>query len=431
MEPRYRIVYTGRLVRGVDPGQVIAALSERFQVKEMAARKMIQGGGRHVLKHNLDPDCAWRYQSTLGGIGLVTELEPVGSEGNSVVGDEISIVGPFSTVAPDPARTGPPVVSEACTSMPGGTQCPKCGAVAISPVTGVCDVCGVVAERYLARLATEGRDAPDAEGAPDPGDPLPPPVSQPTRSPGGDDKLPEPRSVPAGRGWAWFTDAWGQLLGQPWTWVGALVVLLLVYVALGLTPVIGVLTLGILGPMLTGGLMIGAHIQWNGGRFEITHLLAGFSRNPGDLALVGVAYLGLTLLMDFLVTFALIAGLSTVTPDLDALVLESQALGVPALGRVEPWLLLTALIGLLLSVPLMMAVLFAPALAAIDRLRVGQALRLSLVGCWRNLAPLAVVSLIGLLLGAVTVLTLGLALLVAMPLFTLALYHAYRDIYRG
>jgi len=429
MEPRYRIVFTGRLVQGMDPGEVVAALSERFQVKELTARKIIQGGRRYVLKHSLDPDYAWRYQTALGGIGLVTELEPVGSEGNSNVGGEISIVGPFSTIASDPTR--PTVTPEPPLPIPGSTECPKCGAMAISPLTGVCDACGVVAERYLARLAAEGRAGTDADEDAGPNDPVPPSTAEPTPPLDADDGPPAPRAVPAGRGWTWFTDAWDQLMAQPWAWIWTLFVLLLVSLALSLAPMIGWLALGILGPMLTGSLMFGAHVQWNGGRFEITHLIAGLSRKPGGLALVGVAYLGLSLLLNFLLSFALLASVSALTPDLDGLALESQALGLPEVGRIEPWLLLPTLVGLLLSVPLMMAVLFAPALATIDKLAVGPALRLSLVGCWRNLAPLTVSSLIALLLGVLTVLTLGLALLVVMPLLTLALYHAYRDIYRG
>jgi hypothetical protein len=303
--------------------------------------------------------------------------------------------------------------------------------VAISPLTGVCDACGVVAERYLARLAAEGRDGTDADEDPQPSGPVAPSASEPSPPLNTDDGPPVPRAVPAGRGWNWFTDAWDQLMAQPWSWIGALLALLLVSLTLSLAPVIGWLVLGILGPMLTGSLMFGAHVQWSGGRFEITHLIAGLSRNPGGLALVGVAYLGLSLLLNFLVSFALIAGVSALAPSLYGLALESQALGLPKLGQVEPWLLLPFLVGMLLSVPLMMAILFAPALATIDRLPVVPSLRLSLEGCWRNLAPLAVSGLIALLLGVVTVLTLGLALLVVMPLFTLALYHAYRDIYRG
>jgi hypothetical protein len=175
--------------------------------------------------------------------------------------------------------------------------------------------------------------------------------------------------------------------------------------------------------------MIGAHTQWGGGRFGIGHLFAGFSRNAGGLALVGLAYLGLSLLLGLVIAIAWFSGLEVLAPDLSALDLSPENLepGVP--GLPGPLMALTLLLGLLLAVPLMMAFLFAPALVAIDGVTVGRALSLSLQGCWRNLLPLLVFSLVALGFGVLTVLTFGLALLGVMPLLTLALYHAYRDIY--
>jgi hypothetical protein len=213
-------------------------------------------------------------------------------------------------------------------------------------------------------------------------------------------------------------------------WIGALLVFVVVSVVLGLVPMIGGLATGMLGPMLTGGLMIGAHSQWGGGRFEITHLLAGFSRNPGGLALLGVAYVGLGLILGLSIALALNFGVSVLAPDVGVAAFDLQELDPRALGHLGPLMLLPPLFGLLLGPPLMMAMFFAPALVAIDRVPAGRALWLSLLGCWRNLMPLLVFSLACLGLGILTILTLGLALLVVMPLLTLALYHAYRDVYQ-
>jgi hypothetical protein len=427
MEPRFRLVFTGRLIQGVEPEQAIAALNERFQVREPTARQMIRGGGRHVLKHDLGLERARRYRAALGEFGLVTELEPQGPEGEPALDTNLSIQVPVYAVASDPGPAGP----GAPEPIPGSTPCPKCGAVAVSPVTGVCDACGVVAERYLARLAEEGRGVRDAGGGSGPQRPHPPsPVDPDPPGAETDDALCDPCSVAAGRGWGWIGDAWSQFRGQPWTWVGALLLFLLVSMALGLVPLVGGLALGILGPMLSGGLMIGAHTQRGGGRFEIAHLLAGFSRNPGGLALVGAAYLGLSLLLGLVIVLALATGVSLLAPDLSALELATEPMDPGALGSLGPLTLVPLALGLLLGIPLTMAVLFAPALVALDTVPVGRALWLSLLGCWRNILPLALLGLAALGLGIISVLTFGLALLLAMPLLTLALYHAYRDIYR-
>ena len=58
-----------------------------------------------------------------------------------------------------------------------------------------------------------------------------------------------------------------------------------------------------------------------------------------------------------------------------------------------------------------------------------RALNLSLRGCWRNVLPFLVFSLAALGLVLASVLTLGLALLVVMPVLTIAIYIAYREIY--
>jgi hypothetical protein len=429
MEPRYRLVFAGRLIEGVDPEQAIAALAERFQVRELTARKMISGGRRHVLKHDLDLERAQRYASILQGIGLQTELEPEQPVGgaDSALALEPSILSPQSAMVPDDEPPRQPSRQSPTEPDPGSTRCPKCGAVAVSPVTGVCDACGVVAERYLARLETQG--AGGGAGGADPKGPAPAEPDESQKDGSGESPW-DPCSVSVGRGWGWVGDAWSQFKEQPWAWVGALVLFLLVSMALGLVPVVGGLALGILGPMLTGGLMIGAHAQWGGGRFEIAHLFAGFSRNPGGLALVGVAYLGFSLLLGLVIALALVLGASALAPDLSALELDPGRMDPLELGPLGPMMLLPLLLGLVLGIPLMMAILFAPALVALDSIPVGRALWLSLLGCWRNLLALLVFGLVALVLGIVTVLTFGLALLLVMPLLTLALYHAYRDIYR-
>jgi hypothetical protein len=428
MGPRYRLVFTGRLVQGVEPDQAIAALADRFQVRELTAREMIRGGGRHVLKHDLDLERAERYRSILQGAGLLTELEPEQAAGraDSALALEPSVQTPNSAVVPDAEPTPEP--------MPGSTECPKCGAVAVSPVTGVCDACGVVAERYLSRLAAEGRASGKPGGEAAPGNPNRASPARPEESKGSgygesDESLRDPCSVRAGRGWGWIRDGWSQFRGQPWTWVGALMLFLLVSVALSLVPVIGGLALGILGPLLTGGVMIGAQAQWGGGRFEIAHLLSGFSRNPGSLALVGVVYLGLSLLLSLVIVLALLLSVSALAPDLSLLELDPETMDPRELGRLGPLMLLPLVLGLLLGIPLMMAVLFAPVLVALNGVPVVSALWLSLLGCWRNLLPLSVFGLVALGLGIASVLTFGLALLLVMPLLTLALYHAYRDVY--
>ena len=83
----------------------------------------------------------------------------------------------------------------------------------------------------------------------------------------------------------------------------------------------------------------------------------------------------------------------------------------------------------LLLIPVAMALFFAPYLVALNAVPVGRALKLSFQGCWRNVLPFVVFSLVVLGFGLASLLTLGLAWLILMPWLTLAVYIAFREIY--
>ena len=145
MDPRFRLVYTGKLAQGADGEEIIATLVDRFRLTDAKARALIRGSRRN-LKHDLSLDRATRYRETLERIGLVVDIEPEGP------GSRDSSFMTFDT-STDRATEEPPRRRPA--REPGSTACPKCGAIAVSPVTGICDACGVVAERYLARRAAQ------------------------------------------------------------------------------------------------------------------------------------------------------------------------------------------------------------------------------------------------------------------------------------
>ncbi len=421
MDTRYRIVFSGELVPGEPARKIIEAFATRFRVREETAQDIILGGARTVLKRNLNESRAQRYSTALKEVGLLVVLEPQGLDPGSEFRVEqapsidlrhtesmFSQSDPVSEVAVAKARPA------------GATRCPKCGAEAVAPLTGVCQACGVVAERYIARQ--NGRptgSAPDDPYAPPAAD-LTPPLPD-NRS----EHLYPPRAVAAGRGWGWITAAWRLFKDNPLTWVGAIVLYLLIITALGFIPFVGGLITAILGPMFTGGLIIGAHHQHFGGRFELKHLFAGFSHKSGPLALVGVAYLGFTTLIGLVVVLGLVAVFALAGPGWSTDVDLSQF--DPA--QLSPLMAIPFLVGLLLVIHLAMAMLFAPALVVLNEVPILRALNLSLKGCWRNVLPFLVFSLAALGLVLASVLTLGLTLLVVMPVLTIALYIAYREIY--
>jgi uncharacterized membrane protein len=295
------------------------------------------------------------------------------------------------------------------------------------------DLSAAKAERYREALASVGLEV-EIEAQLDASGPslTKPAVSGSGASPRIDfDSAPgrvgEPNAVEAGRGWGWIQDAWSFFKQAPLAWIGALLLFYLIVIVVSLVPLIGGLATTILGPMFTAGLMLGAQAQDRGEGFKVGQLFSGFSVRPGPLALVGVVYLGLALLIGlvigvlFVVTIGssgMMAPGATMTPE------QFQAM------TTGPQFMLPVLIALLLGIPLAMAMFFAPALVALDAVPVIQAFKLSFMGCLKNILPFLVFGLIAFVLFVVGAIPFLLGWLVIVPVLTIAVYTAYRDIFQ-
>jgi hypothetical protein len=221
----------------------------------------------------------------------------------------------------------------------------------------------------------------------EPNDPYAPPTADLT-PPAPDhhsEHLYPPRSVAAGRGWNWIAAAWGLFKDNPLTWMGANVLCLLITIPLQFIPIVGDFVTPILGPIFTGGLIIGAHHQHGGGRFELKHLFAGFSRKAGPLVLVNAAGMGIGILIMLIVGLVVLLSLLGVS--------ALAGLGWPAgtdLSQVDPKQ--SSLLSLLplflffpfLATPVAMIILFATALVVLNEIPVLRALNLGIRGCRRT-----------------------------------------------
>jgi uncharacterized membrane protein len=232
--------------------------------------------------------------------------------------------------------------------------------------------------------------------------------------------LHEPRGVPPGRGWRWLRQGMSMVFTSPVHWIGAVLVWMVVNLALGLIPLANVLS-ALLAPVFMGGVMLGAHEQQEGGGFRIERLFAGFGRRTGPLLLVGVLYM-LGFILIGVLMFVLLGGLFALTP-------STPGAGSPPVPDWTAWLAALAVLGL--TIPLLMAYWFAPALVILDGMPALRAMANSFRGCLRNILPLAVYGLIALVLLFLGALPLLLGLLVVMPVLVAAIYVSYRDIFRG
>lgn len=439
MQADYRILYAGKLMPGRALAEVVSPLAVKFKLNEDKARDLILGGKGRVLKQGLSAEEAIRYRDALNTVGLQVIVEPaLATPPPDTGGPTLRTAADIRTPSLDketPRQTAQwPQNSKAPLSranssgaQTGGDseRCPTCGANAVSALTGVCRACGVAAGQDLAkqRIGEPGNPDPVASLYAPPHADLTPP-----RLDTGYDRLGPPMARPAGNGWLWITEAWTLFKQQPGAWIGAVVLFYLIIFALSLVPMLGSLAVTILSPMLSAGLMIGAHRQYREGRFAVSQLFAGVAQSPGPLALVGLVYLLMTVGIVLIGGVLLAAIFATMTSTIDPSAMDLENID---LFLSTPLLLLPILVVMLLGIPLGMALFFAPLLVALDRTPVLKAFGLSFAGCLRNILPFLIFGLAALVMIMLGALPLFLGLLVVLPVLLIAIYCAYRDIYYG
>ena len=226
------------------------------------------------------------------------------------------------------------------------------------------------------------------------------------------------RAVAAGRGWDWIASAWAMFRRQPGPWIGVVVIVMIVYAALAFFHMVGGLATFILGPVFTGGLMLGCRAQDEGRALEVGHLFAGFRERFGQLVLVGALYLVGTAVIVLAVLF--VTGVSL-------------AVTVGQLESMPPAALLMLLVAMLLvaalQLPLMMAVWFAPALVVLQGKDAVPAMQQSFTGCLRNVVPFLVYSVVLLVFSVLASIPLGLGWLVLIPVIVASIYTSWKDIF--
>jgi hypothetical protein len=252
-------------------------------------------------------------------------------------------------------------------------------------------------------------------------DPYAAPKSRVADAPAGSDNfISEGRAV-AGGGWSWITEAWRLVRQNTGTWIGLFVVFVVIVVVLSFIPFLGALALYVLGPIFIGGIMMGCDSARNGGDMTVGHLFAGFSRNAGKLA--GIGLFALIAFIAILAVVIVIFGMSVA-----GLFMGAGANADPAaMAAMGMTMMLAALVMLGLSVPVYMALWFAYPLVAINDFPVGQALKTSFSVCLKNILPFLVYGIAFLVLAFLATIPLGLGWLLLGPVLLASIYTSYRD----
>jgi uncharacterized membrane protein len=228
------------------------------------------------------------------------------------------------------------------------------------------------------------------------------------------------RAVAAGRGWDWIVAGWELFKKQPGMWIGLVLLLFVIFAAMGIIPFAGSIATFVLSPVLGAGVFVAGRAADEGRALEVGQLFAGFRERFGTLLAVGGIYLGAAVLI------ALAVGLAIG-------VHVWSLMGGTMPDMATPAAALTVILGLLimlaLLLPVMMAVWFAPALVLFQGRGALEALQESFCGCLQNIVPMLVDGVAALVLGVLASIPFGLGWLVLGPVLAASLYVSYKDIF--
>jgi uncharacterized membrane protein len=259
--------------------------------------------------------------------------------------------------------------------------------------------------------------------------------NQPIAGPGGS-AAPAltPHAVGADRGIAWWGEAWRLFTPAAGVWILIIVLLVILNMVLAVVPLIGHVIGQLLFPIFAGGLMLGCRAVDRGEPLTVGHLFAGFGTRTGPLFIVGLIYTAVAVAIA-LVVFGLLlvffgaAIVSSLWHLQDVQQLQDPWAVVSMFGSLGLAILVGLCVFLLLYLPLVMAVWFAPALVVLRGVAPLEAMRLSFSGCLRNIVPFLLYGLVGVGLAIVATIPLLLGWLVLGPLTIASLYTGYCDIY--
>ena len=231
------------------------------------------------------------------------------------------------------------------------------------------------------------------------------------------------RRVPAGRGMSWIGEGWRLFTRAPLMWIIACVVLFIVMVVMNLVPILGGLVFQLLQTVFWAGLIGACRSLETGGEFEIENLFGGFKHRFGPLLVLSLIFV-LAGLVIAVVYFGFV-GFSVMSAMWSG---DQEAVAAALISSIG-MMLLGSLVALLLVVPLMAAMWFAPALVYMHGMGPMEALKASFGASLRNFIPFFVYGIVMLLLAILAAIPFGLGMLVYVPLMITSAYASYRDIF--
>jgi uncharacterized membrane protein len=231
----------------------------------------------------------------------------------------------------------------------------------------------------------------------------------------------ESREVDPGACFDWLRQGWAMFLVNPGVWIGSTVLLLIMLMAISIVPLFGQIAAHLLVPLFGAGMIKLCKRLSDGEEPEIADLFAGFRHSAGQLVMVGVFFaMGI-----FGIAF------------LAFLIYSSGVIGGGVTGKVAGFgvmlgsVMLSSLMVMVLSVPVIMATWFAPALVFFHDMQPLDAMKASFVAGAKNFLPMAIFGVFLVVALFFAMLPVGMGLILLLPVASGAVYASYRDIFVG
>lgn len=240
------------------------------------------------------------------------------------------------------------------------------------------------------------------------------------------------RIVDASHGWRWIAEGILIFRRNPPLWLLMIGILFIASRVLLAIPLLGILVV-LLVPNFLAGLAHGAQAVEQGKPLRIGYLASGFLKNAAPLITIGgISLVGqlATLMVMTLIGGDAISGISKTMAEG-----ASTPAAVEAMRGAAPRMMMALIAGIVVSLPLLMAVWFAPLLVFFDNIRPLPAMVLSLWACVRNILPLMIFGM-AIIVPMVLLMPLSIAarqpdlgLWLLAPLLVPSIYASYRDLF--
>ncbi len=189
----------------------------------------------------------------------------------------------------------------------------------------------------------------------------------------------------------------------------------------------------VLAPAFTVGFYIGCQELKKGGMLQIDHLFDGFKKQGRMLIRLGLFFFLWNIVIYFLAMIFLQASMTEEQALLLADAQSREQIGTLLTSQPEMLSVMinVLIVAALLTIPLLMASWFSPALVAFQNVPPLKAMTLSLKACNTNILPFLLYGLLMLPMTVLGFLPLGLGLVVILPVIIISQFVSYQAVFPG